>query len=72
MSITISTDVFCNICGNWIEGSCGPRPQVRQARRAAKKAGWLRCHSPFDGCLIDACPGCVKEYSLPTTALRER
>ena len=64
MSITVSTDVFCDICGCWVEGTCGPKSQAREARRRAKKEGWLRCHSPF-GCLIDVCPRCAEEHSLP-------
>lgn len=65
MSIVVTTDVFCDICGNWVEGCVGgSKPQARLARRAAKKTGWLRCRSPFDGHLIDVCPGCVKEYNL--------
>ena len=65
MSITIVTDVFCDICGVWIHGAWGQEPLVQQARKAVKKVGWLRCRSPFDGRLIDACPGCVKEHDLP-------
>lgn len=54
MSITISTDVFCDRCDNWTEGvSCATHGRTKAARKAARKKGWL-CSS-IEG---DFCPDC--------------
>ena len=57
MSITITTDVFCDICGNWIFGVTGPRASARSARRRVKDNGWIRRRLP-NGKMIDVCPHC--------------
>ena len=44
MSVTISTDVFCDQCGNWIEGVTGAKPRHKAARRVAKEAGGAITH----------------------------
>lgn len=64
MSIVITTDVFCDICYNWMWYSTGSRPQARSARKKARKAGWLRCRSPLSSRLIDVCPGCIGNAEL--------
>lgn len=64
MSITISTDVFCDICSKWIHGGTGRKTNIRRARRKAKEAGWLRCASPFSGKMSDVCPSCTGLYKL--------
>ena len=65
MSISITTDVFCDICGiNWTFGAVGSKPNPQAARRNAKRQGWLRRRSPIGGKMSDICRGCAKVYSL--------
>ena len=59
MSITISMDVFCNYCGNWVHGTTGYKLGARRARRNAKREGWVRRLSPATGKMIDVCPVCA-------------
>lgn len=61
MSITISVDVFCNYCPNWVHGMMGYKPGVRRARRKAKAEGWVRRLSPATGMMVDICPACAKK-----------
>lgn len=44
MSLTITTDVFCDApdCLAWIGGTTGARTDALGARRAAKMHGWVR------------------------------
>jgi hypothetical protein len=61
MSITITTDVFCDRCSDWVHGTTGPRPDAWTARLSATRMGWSRIKE--DGKLKDICPNCnVKEY----------
>jgi len=58
VSITISTDVFCDgsdDCSQWIEGTTGPRSDAKAARENAKHYGWKRVRGK------DYCPACQKE-----------
>lgn len=58
MSITISTDVFCDgfaDCSQWIEGVTGPRSDVKSARKNAKRYGWKHRAGK------DYCPACQTE-----------
>ena len=65
MSITITTDVFCDICGaNWTFGAVGSKYNHRAARRNARHQGWLRCRSPISGDMSDICDNCAEEYGL--------
>jgi len=57
--IVITTDVFCNICGNWTFGVTGPRANAHGARRNAKKDGWTR--RLVKGKVVDLCPDCKKD-----------
>lgn len=54
--VRITTTVFCNACGNWLETSISNRAKVRLARRKAKEAGWATRRTP-EG-LRDYCPHC--------------
>ncbi len=40
MSLTLSTDVFCDQCGDWTPGTVGPRNGGREARTIARSRGW--------------------------------
>ena len=60
MSIVITTDVFCDKCGNWVFGATGSKPYARFARYRARLAGWVRRRSQ-NGKMIDICPNCIRE-----------
>lgn len=51
MSITISTDVFCDgeDCSQWTHGTTGPAPNAAKARKEARLSGW-RYHKRKDYC----------------------
>jgi hypothetical protein len=40
MSYTITTDVFCDKCCDWIHGTTGGTILRRAAKAAAERAGW--------------------------------
>lgn len=57
MSVTITTDVFCDgtLCGGqWTGTTTGPRPDSRRARANARAIGWKY----VDG--RDLCPTCYQ------------
>lgn len=58
MSVTVTTDVFCDGCGVWIHGCVGPRPEHRAARRVAKAHGWKYQRSSTRK-MVDLCPRCA-------------
>lgn len=55
MSITISTDVFCEECGNWTAGATGTKPRPKAAREIAKSQGWAFFKRK------DYCPDCWEQ-----------
>lgn len=54
MSVRITTDVFCDGCGNWAHYRVSAQAHVRAAQRAAKAAGWV-----FDRHGDCKCPACA-------------
>lgn len=58
MSITISTDVFCE-CGQWIHGTTGPKPFPKRARATARQAGWGTVKRGRR--MVDLCPTCLED-----------
>lgn len=65
MSIIISTDIYCDICGiNWIHGGIGPKAEVAHARRLAKRNGWKKYRSPYADEISDVCPHCVEKHGV--------
>ena len=58
MSLTISTDVVCDECADWIHGGVGLKAQPHKARRIAATVGWTRRRSN-DGRFIDLCDRCT-------------
>ncbi len=57
MSITVSTDVFCDVCHvEWVHGGTGCRKRTAEARREARAHGYKTTFK--DGELIDVCPKC--------------
>lgn len=60
MSITVTTDVFCDICSCWIHGISGIQQiDIRRSLKIAKTKGWIR--KKVEGKLIDVCPDCQEE-----------
>ena len=57
MSITVTTDVFCDFCDDWVFGTEGPRQNSTEARATAKRHGWERILS-YSGSYVDVCPKC--------------
>lgn len=57
MSATITTDIFCDVCGDWIHGASLRKEAVAFARRKAKESGWV--YRLVDGEYKDICPECV-------------
>lgn len=61
MSITITTDVFCDHCADWCDGvSDGLKIRIKDARNQAKGMGWKRVLD--DGAWIDLCPDCYAKW----------
>lgn len=63
MSATVSTDIFCDNCPDWIHGVTGPRQDMDKARAVAAAVGWTR-HRLGRGRLVDLCPDCTKERGV--------
>jgi len=65
MSVTITTDVFCDVngdqCAHWTNGVTASRSDTPGARRIAKDRGWRRCTIPDTGKVGDVCPPCFRE-----------
>lgn len=67
--IRVSTDIFCDVCGNWAHGTVGDKVDARKTRETAKYNGWERGWSYTKRKYIDYCPTCVPpEY----TAVKRR
>ena len=71
MSITITTDVFCEMCTEWVFGAVGSEADIHAARRNAKKQGWF--YIKHNGYMIDVCPTCKQELDAeyPATEATE-
>ena len=68
--IRISTAVFCEICGDWLEiGGATKRAQIRKMRQEAKTQGWLCAVRVPDGSLEDYCPDCQNQAPEPAPVL---
>ena len=65
MGITITTDIFCDKCGNWEHIYVGNKAERRLAGIRAKKNGWKRMKINDDFNWL--CPDCVREYELEVT-----
>ena len=66
MSLSVQTDVFCDIEGDncvfWTHG--GPSSNVaqsRQAREYARRDGWVRQYNKEENRWEDICPNCSRE-----------
>ena len=56
--IRVTTDVFCDDCGNWVHGGVSNEKDATSARRIARELGWVVRRRP--GRMVDICPGCQK------------
>lgn len=54
MSLVITTDVFCDRCGNWEHGAHGRNKKPKTARKLVAKLGWIYKDD------FDYCTECVK------------
>lgn len=71
MSFTITTDVFCDDCGNWMSGPGGIVSNKVEKRRAWKKAvtnGWKRAEITYEM----LCPRCVEKIEKAKCAMTPR
>ena len=60
MVARLTTDIFCDICGNWEHGPVSHKPEPKLARKILKKKGWKRSRDP-EGELQDVCPECQEK-----------
>lgn len=65
MSARVTTDIFCDKCGDWTNGVTSARIGAKKARRIAKSRGWAYRRSteePYP--MVDLCPSChVHHYA---------
>lgn len=60
MSLIYRIDVFCDNCGNWIEGGSDRTPHfANRARHVARKQGWSCTRH---GGYKYLCPACTTLY----------
>lgn len=67
MSFTIVTDVFCDLCGNWINGATGRKPERGAANKEARRLGWKVQRECGVGPFQHICPNCQKEKNRAKT-----
>lgn len=61
MTITVSTDVVCDSCGDWVVGVRGTTfAQATLARDQAEACGWTRPWRSGFKRYVDLCPRCSK------------
>ena len=60
MSITITTDIFCDYCRYWMHGislSNSNKVAIKYTRAfATKQKGWI--YKKINGKMVDLCPNC--------------
>lgn len=62
MSVTVTTDIFCDRCGDWMEGVSGRTfVDKRLARRKARTEGWVYKYDHTENKYKDFCPNCKKQ-----------
>ena len=57
--IRVTTDVFCDECGNWVHGQVGREKRVTRACQIAADQDWIVKRQ--NGQVVDICPECQKE-----------
>ena len=60
MTVRYVCDVFCDRCGNWINGAVGEKAPglATKALQVAKRMGWSR---DVRSTYTDLCPHCLEE-----------
>lgn len=58
MSLTITTDVSCDRCPQWVDGISAMRIKGKQARALANSAGWARAWNAETQSYEDLCQAC--------------
>lgn len=58
MSVSITTDIFCDGCNCWEHGLTGVKMQSVEARKIASGKGWTKKRG--NGTIEDYCPECSK------------
>lgn len=61
MSVIVTTEIFCNWCSKWIEGTISDRASAQESRRIAYEEGWKYRWSVKRQQYEDICPSCLKE-----------
>ena len=62
MSITVTTDIFCDLCQEWKHGvslSRSIKSASRFTRKSAKENGWV--YKKIDNRMRDICPDCQRK-----------
>jgi hypothetical protein len=59
MTVRYQADVFCDRCGQWVNGAISTKPGglARKALAFAKRCGWSR---DVRSTLLDLCPNCLR------------
>jgi len=63
MTVTVSTDVFCDYCQAWCHGVVGSRALHREAHAVVARVGWVRRREAHR--VVDLCPSCAPLYVQP-------
>lgn len=64
MSVSVTTDVFCDYCNNWEHGVTGNRAKAREARKEVSFKGWTRIWENSRMCFLDCCPQCREDLEI--------
>lgn len=59
MVVRVTTDVFCDECGDWVHGTISNEKQAIFARAVAREQGWIVRRRP--GRMVDICPRCQEK-----------
>lgn len=60
--IRVTTDVFCDECGNWSTHGTSSKAEPASAREGARSRGWRTTRR--DRRLVDLCPPCAHAAGL--------
>ena len=61
MSITVTTDVFCDKCPRWVHGVVAHKKMTQLAREEAREQGWVRQYDHKTNTWLDVCYECKSE-----------
>ncbi len=60
MSKVITTEIFCDGCSNWVEGTITSRAAIQQSRALARREGWKFRWNNSRQQYEDVCPECLE------------